>query len=116
MSSEGLEVEVEPRECWALSFRRQGREVARAQIHRHSGDVFEVVDLYVVPECRGRGLAKQVLSYCLDFIRARGGRMAVAHTSPENAPAFRLFSRQGFLPCLSELHLELALDHHRPHP
>jgi hypothetical protein len=50
------------------------------------------------------------------LVRARGGRMVVAHTSPDNAPAFRVFSRQGFLPCLPELHLELHLDHHRPHP
>jgi ribosomal protein S18 acetylase RimI-like enzyme len=116
MSGEGLEVEVEARECWSVSFRCQGQEVARVQLHRHSEDVFEVVDLYVVPEWRGRGLARHVLAHCLDLVRARGGRMVVAHTSPDNAPAFRVFSRQGFLPCLPELHLELHLDHHRPHP
>ncbi|HXG43012.1 MAG TPA: GNAT family N-acetyltransferase [Dehalococcoidia bacterium] len=118
MDGFGLEMDAQRRECWTLSFRHDGLEVARAQLHCHGGDVFDIVDLYVDPDWRGRGLGRQVLAQCLGFALAQGARMVTAHTSPENAPAFRLFSSAGFSPCCSELHLELRLgqDHHHAGP
>jgi|FaiFalDrversion3_1042247.scaffolds.fasta_scaffold00664_2 GNAT superfamily N-acetyltransferase len=105
-----LEARVEERLCYCLTFYRDGKPVGRAQLHRHGEEAMDIVDLYVVPEERGRGLGKAIVRQCAVVARTLGARVITAHTSPRNLPAYRLFLSLGFRPCQEEQHLERELD------
>lgn len=104
-----LEMEVEERLCYSLSFYHQGQVVGRAQLHRHDADAMDIVDLYVLPEHRGRGLGRAIVGECLRLAERLGARVVTAHTSPANGPAYRLFLSLGFRSCQEEHHLEHQL-------
>ncbi|HXG41295.1 MAG TPA: GNAT family N-acetyltransferase [Dehalococcoidia bacterium] len=105
----GLEMEVEQRLCYSLSFYREGQVVGRAQLHRHDDGAMDIVDLYVLPEHRGRGLGRAIVGECLRLAESLGARVVTAHTSPANGPAYRLFLSLGFRPREEEHHLEHQL-------
>jgi GNAT superfamily N-acetyltransferase len=67
------------------------------------------VDLFVEPEYRGNGHARRILSQIMDFARGLGAAEVSAHTSPDNAPAYRAFQQMGFTRCHDEVHLETPL-------
>ncbi len=105
-----LETRVDQRLCYTLSFFARGELVGRAQLHFHDGRTADIVDLFVVPERRGRGLGRAILRHCLTVARTLGAQVVTAHTAPANRPAYRLFLSLGFGPCQEEHHLELDLD------
>lgn len=62
---DGFQFEVEELHCLLVRIVREGRQVARAQLHHHPPGALDVADLFAAPEHRGRGLARAVPSYCL---------------------------------------------------
>lgn len=55
-----------------------------------------VVDVYTLPQHRGRGLSQRLLKPCLQWLKSKGGTEARLIAS--GSPAKRLYSRAGFLP------------------
>jgi ribosomal protein S18 acetylase RimI-like enzyme len=51
---------------------------------------------YLVPACRGRGLASQLDLYALSVLRDRGYRSATLNVSPSNVAAVRFYLRRGW--------------------
>ncbi len=51
---------------------------------------------YLIPRCRGRGLAQQLDAYAGAVLRDRGYRMATLNVSPNNIPAVRFYLRRGW--------------------
>jgi|GEM_PF-738292 GNAT superfamily N-acetyltransferase len=112
---DGFQFQVEELHCLLVRIVREGREVARAQLHYHPPGAVDVADLFVAPEHRGRGLARAVLSYCLRLAEDLGVGAVTAHTSPLNLPAYNLFRSMGFHTCQAEEHLERPVGRHHAH-
>jgi ribosomal protein S18 acetylase RimI-like enzyme len=55
-----------------------------------------MVDLYVQPEMRRRGLATYLLVEALKQLRSRGVTLVEAHTMHLNQPALSLYGKLGF--------------------
>ncbi len=104
-----LEFTVEEIRCYQVSFKHDGEEIGRAQLHASSSHVLEVVDLFVEPEYRGNGHAGRILSQIMKFAHDLGAREVSAHTSPDNAAAYRAFQQAGFVGCHDEVHLEAPI-------
>jgi len=51
---------------------------------------------YLVPSCRGRGLAQQLDAYAVAVLRDQGYRTATLNVSPKNVPALRFYLRSGW--------------------
>lgn len=51
---------------------------------------------YLVPRCRGRGLAQQLDAYAVDVLRDQGYRIATLNVSPTNGLALRFYLRCGW--------------------
>ncbi len=51
---------------------------------------------YLVPGCRGRGLAPQLDAYAVNVLRDQGYHFATLHVSPTNLPALRFYLRCGW--------------------
>lgn len=62
---------------------------------RHSATI---VSLYVRPAWRGLGIARGLVTACLDWARAHGVRIVKLATITTNAPAIRVYERCGFQP------------------
>lgn len=69
---------------------------------RWLSDVFEIVELHVLPEYQGRGLGRQLLRTLLDGC----GRRTAALSALEipDSPARRLYADEGFETLLSDFH------------
>jgi GNAT superfamily N-acetyltransferase len=65
-------------------------------------DVFEIVELHVLPEYQGRGLGRRLLRELLDGC----GRRTAALSALElpDSPARHLYSGEGFFPLLNNFH------------
>ena len=65
-------------------------------------DVFEIVELHVLPEYQGHGLGRRLLRDLLDGC----GRRTAALSALElpDSPARRLYAGEGFVPLLTRLH------------
>lgn len=59
-------------------------------------DELHILDLAVGPEQRRRGLARWLLSYCLDHARRRGAGRAFLEVRRSNEPARGLYTSFGF--------------------
>jgi len=55
-----------------------------------------LAELYVVPDRRGRGHGRELLSECLQVARARGATYALVVTSEQDRSAQRLYEAAGF--------------------
>lgn len=55
--------------------------------------------LYVAPECRGRGVGRQLLSSVEAFAQERGARCLWLETQNVNLPAVRFYLHAGFTLC-----------------
>ena len=104
-----LEQSVEEIRCYQVSFKDNGKIVGRAQLHSSSSHILEVVDLFVEPEFRGRGYARNILAQLVEFARQQGASDISAHTSIENAAAYHLFKNMGFVHHHDEVHLEAPI-------
>jgi len=81
--------------CWhdnvMLGFACYGREA----MTQHTWDLFWVCTL---PQARGKGVGRALLSFAITQAAAAGGRLMVIYTSSTSAyaPAHRLYESQGF--------------------
>jgi ribosomal protein S18 acetylase RimI-like enzyme len=58
----------------------------------------EIVELYVRPEARGRGIAKQLAGGAMALIRERGVTFASVWTRTDNPAALAVYRAAGFTP------------------
>lgn len=74
------------------------RAVCCGGIKRLDEDSCELKRMYVVPEQRGRGIARALLRALEDRARALGYRVARLDTGPKNVGAQPLFESEGYEP------------------
>jgi RimJ/RimL family protein N-acetyltransferase len=75
----------------------QGALVARAAVWRYSDGAWELAAVFVVPERRRRGLAKEVCSLATARI-LDAGRLATCSTRADNAAMRRTAAALGYAP------------------
>lgn len=63
---------------------------------RRANGRLELCRLHVRPECRGRGLSKQLIQHALTHARARSGEAVTAQVREDNVPALRALTSFGF--------------------
>jgi GNAT superfamily N-acetyltransferase len=78
--------------------RLDGMAVGCGAIRRLDERTVEVKRMYVEPEVRGRGVAKQVLDRLEGDARAMGVNRLVLETGIHQAEAIGLYRRAGFMP------------------
>lgn len=59
----------------------------------------EVKRMYVRPEARGQGVAKQVFQALESAVKAKGCRKLLLETGPNQPEALAFYARQGFVEC-----------------
>jgi len=76
----------------------QGRVVGNATVRRApaSGWGFVFGNVAVLPEYRGRGIARRLMEACLDKARSDNGQWAALEVREDNAPAYHLYMSLGF--------------------
>ncbi len=74
-----------------------GRAVACGAVRRLDENTVEVKRMYVEPDVRGRGVAKEVLAHLEDAARELGARRAVLETGIYQDEAIGLYLRAGYL-------------------
>jgi GNAT superfamily N-acetyltransferase len=75
-----------------------GKPVAGGGLKRDDDGVAEIKRMYVVPEARGRGVAKVVLAALEDEARGRGWTTLRLETGPRQPEAIALYTRAGYRP------------------
>lgn len=75
---------------------RDGRPVCCGGIKRLEVDVCELKRMYVVPELRGQGLARQLLAALEQRARELGYRVARLDTGPRQPGARHLYESAGY--------------------
>ncbi|HVA21715.1 MAG TPA: GNAT family N-acetyltransferase [Candidatus Micrarchaeia archaeon] len=58
----------------------------------------EIAELYVVPDCRRRGVAGGLVGEAIRLFETRGVTFACVWTRPDNRPALHLYETHGFGP------------------
>jgi GNAT superfamily N-acetyltransferase len=75
-----------------------GEAVSCGGLRPFEGDI-EVKRMFVVAEHRGRGLARQLLSFLEDIARKRGFKRAILETGSGQPEAIALYERSGWTRC-----------------
>src|SRR5437879_5455494 len=78
--------------------RADGRAIACGGLRKLDGTTAEVKRMYVEPEVRGRGVAKQILDHLENSAREMGVHRLVLETGIYQAEAIGLYRRTGFKP------------------
>ena len=73
-----------------------GRPVGRCALLQ-TGDIGRVIDLYVLPEHRRRGVGTALLAHVLGVARRFMARMVCLAVGVDNSPALRCVERMGFV-------------------
>jgi GNAT superfamily N-acetyltransferase len=73
-----------------------GVPVAMGGVRRHELDAVEIKRMYVVPEVRGQGLSRVMLSALEDLARDLGARRVVLETGEKQPEAIRLYETSGY--------------------
>ncbi len=66
-----------------------------------------IYDLYVVPECRGRGAGTALLGHALEELKTHGAQLVRLSVMSNNSRAISLYSRFGFVEQLKTMELRL---------
>jgi len=74
---------------------------------RGTTDSWMIGNVAVLPGYRRRGLARKLVQAALDFIREKGGTMAVLDVISGNLPAYKLYESLGFVHYTSIMGLDL---------
>lgn len=81
---------------WAIVDDADGPALGRVSMIPRGGDIWEAACM-VVPDARGRGLARAGLAAALDRVfGVYGARRVFADIDPDNAASIRTFERLGF--------------------
>ena len=60
------------------------------------GDTCELVKMYLLPQARGKGLGRLLISRCLDFAARAGFQKIYLETMPELKKALKTYEQMGF--------------------
>jgi GNAT superfamily N-acetyltransferase len=74
-----------------------GRAVGCGAVRRNDPEVAEIKRMYVIPEARGRGIARQVLAALETEAQQLGVSRIVLETGLRQAEALALYRRAGFV-------------------
>lgn len=74
------------------------RPVCCGGLKRLDDDACEIKRMYVIPEARGRGLARVLLASLEDRARELGYRIARLDTGPKQQHAVRIYESAGYVP------------------
>jgi putative acetyltransferase len=84
-----------PRSVFLIG-RVEGRAVACGAFRQLEGDIAEIKRMFVVPDCRGRGYSKAILTE-LERLARQDGYAAVRLETAERQPeAIHLYQRSGY--------------------
>ncbi len=86
-----------PDEPYLVGSLPQGEKVAQAHVQALCGDYGYIGGVATLPQYRGHGYAKEVLLTICRMVR-RMGRTPSLTVDPENGPAYRLYTDNGFVP------------------
>lgn len=77
------------------------RPVAMGAVQDLGSGVFEIKSMHVIDACRGRGIARDLLSALLEDARQRGATRVSLETGSQSVfePARALYRAAGFVPC-----------------
>ncbi len=77
-----------------------GRDAGLAvgSVYEGAADAAGLYAMWVAPEARGRGVGDALVGAVLRWARARGARRVLLDVGDANAPAQRLYARNGFTP------------------
>jgi len=79
---------------------------------RDRQDAFEICNLFVIPECRGRGIARRLVVQALSLMARRGKAIAYSRVLPERQASLALHLSTGFY-LRGVLHCRTLLGHER---
>jgi putative acetyltransferase len=84
--------------------RTDGRAIGCGALRRLDSTTGEVKRMYVEPDMRGRGVARQILDHLESAAKELGLRRLVLETGIHQAEAITLYTRAGFrsIPCWGE--------------
>ncbi len=67
-----------------------------ALMKRTNGD-YELSKMGVTPSAQGRGVAKRLIAYCLEFAKGKGIQALVLYSNTSLKPAMHLYRKYGFV-------------------
>ena len=81
---------------------KDGRLVGNVSVYPASypaglGETWILANVGVHPDYRGAGIAQELTERCLDMVHRRGAARVILQVNYDNAPALRLYERQGFI-------------------
>lgn len=82
---------------YALVAYEADRAVGCGAIKEFSTDTMEVKRMYVFPDCRGKGIAAQILSELETWAGEMGYRKCVLETGLKQPEAIRLYEKSGYV-------------------
>jgi ribosomal protein S18 acetylase RimI-like enzyme len=60
------------------------------------GDDYLISKMYIIPECRGKGIGSRAMQFALEKGREAGCARAILEVNPLNTPAVNMYIRNGF--------------------
>jgi ribosomal protein S18 acetylase RimI-like enzyme len=87
-----------------------GKVVGNISCQRR-GEAWVISDVVVLPEYRGKGIARRLVETCVEDIRARGGRQVSLDVVSGNVPAHELYKSVGFIDYTSLASYDLKSYH-----
>ena len=75
---------------------RGGRKLDLNAVVSDDGDFGKIWVLIVVEEERGRGIAGELLTQCVDAMKSREAKTLTVTVKTDNAPAIRVYEKKGF--------------------
>lgn len=85
------------------------RIIATVGVRRMSASTCEIRKMYCLPECRGKGLGRQLLQHAISMAKQRGYSRAVLETASPLKEAIALYKKFGFKP-YSPTHIAARCD------
>jgi len=104
-----LEVDDYDGIAWHAIARQEGRAVATARLVTQDATRVKIGRVATLPECRGQGLASQLVNLLLEYARREGFSEAVLDSQ---LTAMSLYERLGFVP-EGEVFLDADILHRR---
>lgn len=76
---------------------RYGSKVVGVSIWSIAGETADLLYVFTDGSMRGRGVGKQMLTYCHEQLRAQGMRFCVLEVRDDNTPALELYKKLKYI-------------------
>jgi GNAT superfamily N-acetyltransferase len=93
----GPEVFAAPGSAFLVGYDADARPLCGGGLKRLGDDVVEIKRMYVVPDARGKGVARELLAALEDAAREMGYARARLDTGPQQPHAERLYRDAGYV-------------------